>query len=307
MPSTEERAAVSRFVSAGGRLLGDGRKRRIVRAAIRRSADSGLGLDAQTFLGRCCPRRSAATRPKSPWSRRTAGRPLAPAQLAIYGTAWQARSGVVSLRQRPGDLVGDFLADVQRLHSRKRKSRAVPELGGPAQRSRILWDEYFHGMRRSLSSYFAATPLPWAGLQIAFAFARLFSPSRGVRDPSDAAGTESRLSPLEFVDTLGDLYQSAHAAPAAVEIAYQRLRLSLARKLGIPANTRLPELCQAAADRSRMACRRAVQYSFATPSAPCATSIWTTTKHWTWSASFTDIRIVWKLSGSPQKRESAWK
>ena len=60
---------------------------------------------------------------------------------------------------------------------------------------------------------------------------------------------ESRLSPLEFVETLGNLYQSAQAAPAAVEIAYQRLRLSLIRKLGLPAKAKLPELCRVAADR----------------------------------------------------------
>ena len=60
---------------------------------------------------------------------------------------------------------------------------------------------------------------------------------------------QSRLSPLEFVDTLGSLYESANAAPAAVEIAYQRLRLALARRLGISLKTKLPALCQAASDR----------------------------------------------------------
>jgi hypothetical protein len=54
---------------------------------------------------------------------------------------------------------------------------------------------------------------------------------------------------LEFVDTLGDLYASAQAAPAAVEIAYQRLRLLLARKLGVPPQIKLPELCELAASQ----------------------------------------------------------
>ena len=115
--------------------------------------------------------------------------------------------------------------------------------------SRVLWDEYFHGARRSLASYFAQTPLPWAGLQIAIAFAAvLFTFSRRSGPVRMPVG-ESRLSPLEFVETLGDLFQSAHAAPAAVGIAYQRLRLSLGQKLGLPAKTRLPELCRAAAAR----------------------------------------------------------
>ena len=61
--------------------------------------------------------------------------------------------------------------------------------------------------------------------------------------------TESRLSPLEFVETLGDLYQSAHASPAAVSVAYRRFRLSLSRKLAVPAKAKLPELCRAASSR----------------------------------------------------------
>ena len=46
----------------------------------------------------------------------------------------------------------------------------------------------------------------------------------------------SRLSPLEFVETLGDLYLSAHAGSAAVRIADQRLRFQLSRQLGLPPN-----------------------------------------------------------------------
>ena len=112
-----------------------------------------------------------------------------------------------------------------------------------------MWDEYFHGMRPSLSFYIGETPLPWAGLQIAVVFlAALFTFSRR-SGPVFMPLSESRLSPLEFVDTLGDLYESAHAAPSAVEIAYQRLRLLLARKLGVPPQIKLPELCQLAASR----------------------------------------------------------
>jgi hypothetical protein len=104
-------------------------------------------------------------------------------------------------------------------------------------------------MRRSLGSYFAATPLPWAGVQVAFAFLIILFTFSRRSGPVRSPAAESRLSPLEFVDTLGSLYQSAQAAPAAVEIVYQRLRLALTRRLGTPAKARLPELCQAAAER----------------------------------------------------------
>jgi hypothetical protein len=115
--------------------------------------------------------------------------------------------------------------------------------------TRVYWDEYFHGARASFYSYFAKGPLPWAGLQIAIAFiAVLFTFSRrsgAMRLPA----VESRLSPLEFVDTLGDLYQSAHASPAAVSVAYRRFRLALSRKLALPAKLKLPELSRAASSR----------------------------------------------------------
>ena len=51
------------------------------------------------------------------------------------------------------------------------------------------------------------------------------------------------------MDTLGSLYQSAQAAPAAVEIVYQRLRLALSRRLGTPLNAKLPALCAASEER----------------------------------------------------------
>ncbi|MFZ0786031.1 MAG: hypothetical protein WAM67_09580, partial [Candidatus Acidiferrales bacterium] len=108
---------------------------------------------------------------------------------------------------------------------------------------------YFHGARASLGSYFADTPLPWAGLQIGLAFlAAVFTFSRRA-GPMRVPATESRLSPLEFVETLGDLYESAHASPAAVGVAYQRFRTSLSRKLGVATKAKLPELAHAAAGR----------------------------------------------------------
>jgi Domain of unknown function (DUF4350) len=121
-------------------------------------------------------------------------------------------------------------------------------VGAPAD-SRVLWDEYFHGARGSLGSYFVKTPLPWAALQIGVAFlAIMFTFSRRA-GPMRTPATESRLSPLEFVETLGDLYKSAHASPAAVAVAYRRFRFALSRKLAMPPTAKLPQLCHAASER----------------------------------------------------------
>jgi hypothetical protein len=51
--------------------------------------------------------------------------------------------------------------------------------------------------------------------------------------PLYAPAVVSRLSPLEFVDTLGDLYRRANAGSAAVRVAYQRFRTQMVRRLAL--------------------------------------------------------------------------
>ena len=51
--------------------------------------------------------------------------------------------------------------------------------------------------------------------------------------PVRALRQESRLSPLEFVETLGDLYQRKGGASEALGIAYRRFRFVLLRRLGL--------------------------------------------------------------------------
>ncbi len=245
--TSAERAAVSRFVSAGGRLL-------VMGASGASFAPQSAGIPIPD--SDLTPKPFSALLP-SPLSRNapevTMVAPdewssLAPSQLAIYDR--KGKPGVVWYRYGKGQVIWWAIASpISNGTIREKGNLALflNSIGPPT--SHVLWDEYFHGMRRSLRSYFAETPLPWAGLQIACAFAAvLFTFSRRSGPMRMPAG-ESRLSPLEFVDTLGSLYQSAHAAPAAVEIVYQRLRLSLVRRLGIPMRAKLPELCQAAADR----------------------------------------------------------
>ena len=105
---------------------------------------------------------------------------------------------------------------------------------GGAKGTRILWDEYFHGERASLWDYLKKTPLPWALLQAGLlALAALLTFSR--RCGTVAAPVEkSRLSPMEFVETVGDLYARKRAAAGAIEIAVHRFRSLLARRLGVP-------------------------------------------------------------------------
>jgi hypothetical protein len=245
--ASAERAAVSRFVSAGGRLLvmGASGASFAPQSAALPIPDSDLtpkpfSALLPSSLSRSAPEVTMVA--PDEWSS------LAPSQLAIYGR--NGKAGVVWYRYGKGQVIWWAIASPISNGSIREKGNLalfMNSVGPPT--SHVLWDEYFHGMRRSLSSYFAETPLPWAGLQIACVFAAaLFTFSRRSGPIRMPAG-ESRLSPLEFVDTLGSLYESAHVAPAAVEIVYQRLRLALVRRLGIPAKAKLPELSQAAADR----------------------------------------------------------
>jgi len=113
---------------------------------------------------------------------------------------------------------------------------------GSAPGTRILWDEYFHGVRPGLWHYLSNTPLPWALLQLLVLAAFLgitYARRSGALRPLPRL---ARLSPLEFVETMGALYQRKGAAAGALEIAYARFHFLLARRLGIPSTAPAAEL-----------------------------------------------------------------
>lgn len=106
----------------------------------------------------------------------------------------------------------------------------------------ILWDEYIHGYRETLGSSIAHSPVKWLALQLALlglAIVATFSRRSG---PVSAPARDVRLSPLEFVHTLGGLYERAGTASVAVDIYYQRFRYWLTRRLGLGSNASLDDL-----------------------------------------------------------------
>ncbi len=113
------------------------------------------------------------------------------------------------------------------------------------QDKRILWDEYFQ--TASAHEVVAFPPaVKWAllGQCALFGILLLFSYSRR-SGPVIPLVPESRLSPLEFVDTLGNLYARAGAAQVPVEIAFQRFRQLAARRLGLYGTVSAQQLAQA--------------------------------------------------------------
>jgi Domain of unknown function (DUF4350) len=120
-------------------------------------------------------------------------------------------------------------------------------LGG--RQNQILWDEYIHGYRQSLAASVAHSQVKWLFLQLvilSLAVLLTFSRRGG---PIFPAVAEVRLSPLEFVMTLGGLYQRAGAASVAVDVSYQRFRYWLTRRLALASNAPADEIERAVRDR----------------------------------------------------------
>ena len=120
---------------------------------------------------------------------------------------------------------------------------------GEAGSVRVLWDEYFHGSRQSLSIYIFQTPLLWGVLQCLVVFLAVMITYSRRNGPIHPANEPSRLSPLEFVQTLGNLYRRAGSAGESLEVPYARFRSVATRRLGLPADVPTAALAQAIRDR----------------------------------------------------------
>ena len=246
-PSKHEKQALLRFVQSGGRILfcGDAIQSFFSSAMI---SESVRGADWEKFSAGLPSYFSQGAeniimQPKAFWKR------PAVTQLPLYGNPDAA--AIITWRMGAGELVwwagatpltnaGIRQADNLRLFLNAVSPRS------PNQPANIYWDEYFHGQRGSLWSYVAGTPVAWGLLQLGFILAAvLFTFSRRW-GPIAAPTARSRLSPLEFVDTLGGLYERAGATSVAVDVAYRHLRLKLTQKLALPAAITNPNLAAAA-------------------------------------------------------------
>lgn len=105
---------------------------------------------------------------------------------------------------------------------------------GPSATTHVLWDESLHGTPPSLMSYTRGTPLKWMGWQVLlvgglllWSYGRRSGPLRP--DPALA-----RTAQIEFVHSLGSLYQAANATQTAVGDAYQQCRQQMEQVFAIP-------------------------------------------------------------------------
>ena len=245
----EERQALTRFLRTGGRILATGSY------AGLRLLPEGDAAPQEAWPGET---KSYSALLPSPITLGAAEIELVPESrwglassrhLALYGSGFE--NVVVTYRVDKGRVI--WWAGAWPLTNLGISSKQNLELFlnsvGSAKDVQVLWDEYFHGERGSLWAYLRSTPVPWAGAQLLLfavalvaTFGRRWGPMRSLR-------TEPRLSPLEFVETLGGLYERAHAAGPAVSVAAQRFRFLLTRRLGLPGGYAAAELGRAARAR----------------------------------------------------------
>ncbi|HLK08055.1 MAG TPA: DUF4350 domain-containing protein, partial [Candidatus Angelobacter sp.] len=121
--------------------------------------------------------------------------------------------------------------------------------GNQAHAVHILWDEYFHAESSSVSDYFFDPPLKYGFLQFALVFIALIFTFSRRNGPIHPLPEPSRLSPLEFVHTLGKLYRRANAVHSALEIPYTRFRMLATRRLGLNADIPAAELAHSVKNR----------------------------------------------------------
>lgn len=114
---------------------------------------------------------------------------------------------------------------------------------------RILWDEYFHGHRTAAPVTVSHPQVVWLFGQLAFVGAAVLLTFSRRSGPQRPLVPESRLSPLEYVRALGQLYEHAGAANVALDVSYERFRYTLGKRLGLRASVTSTELARAVAER----------------------------------------------------------
>jgi hypothetical protein len=242
-------AAIQHFISGGGRVITNG----IVGARFLPEDGSdfdpmpkslGDEFDALTpsALTRAAPKIKLA--PLAHWSKTSA--------LPLYGDKEQT----VAVRYVEGDGDAIWLAAATPL-----TNAGIQESGnlefllaaiGPKDQTHVLFDEFVHGYGEG--EYTGRShPIVWAlllqsvvlALALLLTFARRSGPLRPIPAPT-------RLAPLEFVETLGGLYQHANAAAVAVDVNYQRFQYWITRRFGLNPNASPEELSRAVRDRWNM-------------------------------------------------------
>lgn len=246
-PTMEERRKLKDFVTKGGRIIASGSFSGMF-LPVDKSAPEQLLPDLPIKAKAMLPSEFAKAAPEisiSPtysWQDRNEATPLYGNEKVTLVAIYKYGEGDVIWLSSPDPLTNAGL----------KESNDLPfflTAVGDKKTTHILFDEFYHGHRRSLVATMSHTQVKWLVIQFAvIAFFALLTFSRR-SGPIRALAAETRLSPLEFVDTLGGLYERADAAMVAVDVNYQRFRYWLTRRAGMAANASIEELEQVVRDR----------------------------------------------------------
>ena len=244
-PTAEDKSAIFEFLRKGGRIVASGAGA----AKILPDApplNESYAIEETTKFPAILPSSLMRDAPEISMFPPDDWQPKSTSQLVVYGNVETA--AVITYQVGKGQVIW-WGNSAPLTNGKIRESGNLPlflNSVGPPDGVRVLWDEYFHGAHGTLWSYIARTPLVWGAVQFGIVFLAIVATYSRRQGPISVPARVSRLSPLEFVETLGDLYSSAHAGSAAVRIAYQRLRFQLTRQLGLPPNSPNTDLAHSA-------------------------------------------------------------
>jgi hypothetical protein len=245
-PTPGERESLKRFLLGGGRMIATG-----MFAGVYLPRDSSI----PDFLGTMSWKRmralspSAITRaapeitiaPEASWQADSSAQPL-------YGDESNVR--VVKFRFGEGEVIWWASATPLTNAGLREPGNLEFFLASIGDRpTEVLWDEYIHGYRETRAGSVWHSPMMWIFLQLGLLSVMVLATFSRRSGPIFRPVSMARLSPLEFVHTLGGLYERAGAASVAVDISYQRFRYWLTRRLGMASNASVDDLRQAVGDR----------------------------------------------------------
>lgn len=231
VPSDEERIALNRFIAHGGTLLIAG--------------EYSVGFIPDQHASYDFPSKSwhnfAAMVPQ-PLNRGVASITMPKGtswqagkdDLPLYGEGDKAMAVTVTLGQ--GRIV--WLSSPVPLSNAGLQAQGNAEFLGNVLAvtgsQRVLWDLYFSENAPGKRSPFKTPALLAAGAQLLFIFGLVVWTNSRRSGPVRAFNTAPEpMSQMEFVKTLGSLYESAEATNVAVQIAYARFAFLASRRFGL--------------------------------------------------------------------------
>jgi hypothetical protein len=244
-PHAEEISGITRFLLRGGSALIAGtRPGAFVPQAFSEAGDQRVGLDE--------------CKPAAP-TRLTRGGPISQDGNLVWDSAKDAavvhfkdkddKPVVVSYAFGQGRVI--WWASALPLTNAGIRDRGNLDLllNSIGDSRRILWDEYYHEEHAAASAHPTNPAQKWALAQVGFLALLVVLTFSRRSGPVVPVARASRLSPLEFVETLGSVFHRARGTQVAVEIAFGRFQQIAARRLGIRGNATANDILAAMGQR----------------------------------------------------------